>query len=72
MTVHVVFQEATLRNYKSLRLRPEQFTSYLTDSVGFSSYRLLRHSGERHLLHLLHLVDELVLIQEEKLVRDGC
>uniref|UniRef100_A0A3Q4GGS8 RNA methyltransferase n=1 Tax=Neolamprologus brichardi TaxID=32507 RepID=A0A3Q4GGS8_NEOBR len=29
-----------------LRLRPEQFTSYLTDSVGFSSYRLITHTGD--------------------------
>ncbi|KAM4537485.1 7SK snRNA methylphosphate capping enzyme [Odontesthes bonariensis] len=46
--------EATLRNYKSLRLRPEQFTSYLTDSVGFSSYRLLRHSGNQRPIYLFH------------------
>ncbi|XP_072232232.1 7SK snRNA methylphosphate capping enzyme [Leuresthes tenuis] len=46
--------EATLRNYKGLRLRPEQFTSYLTDSVGFSSYRLLRHSGNQRPIYLFH------------------
>lgn len=28
-----------------MRLKPDQFTSYLTESVGFSSYRLLTHTG---------------------------
>uniref|UniRef100_A0A8C9ZFD7 RNA methyltransferase n=1 Tax=Sander lucioperca TaxID=283035 RepID=A0A8C9ZFD7_SANLU len=36
--------EWTYRNFRAVRLRPEQFTSYLTDSVGFSSYRLLTHT----------------------------
>uniref|UniRef100_A0A3Q2DKT9 RNA methyltransferase n=1 Tax=Cyprinodon variegatus TaxID=28743 RepID=A0A3Q2DKT9_CYPVA len=38
-------QETTLRNFRTLRIRPEHFTSFLTDSVGFSSYRLLTHTG---------------------------
>lgn len=46
MSVHAVFQDATFRRFRSLRVRPEHFTSILTDSVGFSSYRLLTHTGE--------------------------
>uniref|UniRef100_A0A8C8DEP8 RNA methyltransferase n=1 Tax=Oryzias sinensis TaxID=183150 RepID=A0A8C8DEP8_9TELE len=38
--------DATFRRFRSLRVRPEHFTSILTDSVGFSSYRLLTHTGE--------------------------
>uniref|UniRef100_A0A3Q0RDW5 RNA methyltransferase n=1 Tax=Amphilophus citrinellus TaxID=61819 RepID=A0A3Q0RDW5_AMPCI len=38
--------KTTFSHHRSLRLRPEQFTSYLTDSVGFSSYRLITHTGE--------------------------
>lgn len=45
LTQSCVFQKATDRNFRSLRLRPEQFTCYLTDSVGFTSYRLITHSG---------------------------
>ncbi|MED6234113.1 hypothetical protein ATANTOWER_022461, partial [Ataeniobius toweri] len=37
--------ETTIRNFRTLRIRPELFTSFLTDSVGFSSYRLLTHTG---------------------------
>ncbi|XP_023287201.1 7SK snRNA methylphosphate capping enzyme-like, partial [Seriola lalandi dorsalis] len=37
--------ETTYRNYRSVRMRPELFTSYLTDSVGFTCYRLLTHTG---------------------------
>ncbi|XP_034020713.1 7SK snRNA methylphosphate capping enzyme isoform X2 [Thalassophryne amazonica] len=37
--------ETTYRNYRSLRLRPEQFTCYLTETVGFTSYRLLTRAG---------------------------
>ncbi|XP_035462635.1 7SK snRNA methylphosphate capping enzyme isoform X1 [Scophthalmus maximus] len=37
--------ETTRRHFSSVRLRPEHFTSYLTDTVGFSSYRLLKHTG---------------------------
>ncbi|XP_062871438.1 7SK snRNA methylphosphate capping enzyme [Trichomycterus rosablanca] len=33
--------ETTHRNYNSIRLRPDRFSSYLTSEVGFSSYELL-------------------------------
>ncbi|XP_074484543.1 7SK snRNA methylphosphate capping enzyme-like isoform X2 [Sebastes fasciatus] len=33
------------RTLRSIRLRPEQFTCYLTDSVGFTSYRLITHTA---------------------------
>ncbi|KAL2079393.1 hypothetical protein ACEWY4_025137 [Coilia grayii] len=33
--------ETTYRNYYSIRLKPDRFTSYLTSEVGFSSYLLL-------------------------------
>uniref|UniRef100_A0A3B4EWA6 RNA methyltransferase n=1 Tax=Pundamilia nyererei TaxID=303518 RepID=A0A3B4EWA6_9CICH len=39
-------RKTTFSHCRSLRLRPEQFTSYLTDSVGFSSYRLITHAGD--------------------------
>ncbi|KAM9836775.1 7SK snRNA methylphosphate capping enzyme isoform 2-T3 [Aulostomus maculatus] len=44
----------TYRNYRSVSLRPEQFTSFLTDSVGFTSYRLLKHSGDQRPIYLFH------------------
>lgn len=40
-----LFQETTFHHFKTVRLKPEQFTSYLTEAVGFSSYRLLTHTG---------------------------
>ncbi|XP_040035849.2 7SK snRNA methylphosphate capping enzyme isoform X1 [Gasterosteus aculeatus] len=46
--------KATDRNFRSLRLRPEQFTCYLTDSVGFTSYRLITHSGNQRPIYLFH------------------
>ncbi|XP_068569125.1 LOW QUALITY PROTEIN: 7SK snRNA methylphosphate capping enzyme [Cebidichthys violaceus] len=46
--------EATDRNFRSLRLRPEQFTCYLTDSVGFTSYRLVTHTGNQRPIYLFH------------------
>ncbi|XP_041840533.1 7SK snRNA methylphosphate capping enzyme [Melanotaenia boesemani] len=46
--------ERTLHHYRSLRLRPEQFTSFLTDSVGFSSYRLLKNTGNQRPIYLFH------------------
>ncbi|KAF3698411.1 7SK snRNA methylphosphate capping enzyme [Channa argus] len=46
--------ETTYRNYRSLKLRPEQFTSYLTDSIGFTSYRLLTHTGNQRPIYLFH------------------
>ncbi|KAK2824824.1 hypothetical protein Q7C36_018751 [Tachysurus vachellii] len=33
--------ETTHRNYNNIRLRPDQFSSYLTSEVGFSSYELI-------------------------------
>uniref|UniRef100_A0A8C6SLX3 RNA methyltransferase n=1 Tax=Neogobius melanostomus TaxID=47308 RepID=A0A8C6SLX3_9GOBI len=35
----------TFRIFKTLRLRPEKFTSFLTETIGFSSYRLLTCPG---------------------------
>ncbi|XP_028254661.1 7SK snRNA methylphosphate capping enzyme-like [Parambassis ranga] len=46
--------ETTFRHFRTLRLRPEQFTSYLTDSVGFSSYRLIKHTGNQRPIYLFH------------------
>uniref|UniRef100_A0A3Q3WQ05 RNA methyltransferase n=1 Tax=Mola mola TaxID=94237 RepID=A0A3Q3WQ05_MOLML len=51
-------RETTRRHFRTVRLRPVQFTSYLTDSVGFSSYRLLTHSdphaGNQRPIYLFH------------------
>ncbi|XP_074555124.1 7SK snRNA methylphosphate capping enzyme-like [Halichoeres trimaculatus] len=44
----------TFSNYRTLRLRPEQFTCYLTDTVGFTSYRMLTHSGNQRPIYLFH------------------
>ncbi|KAI1898744.1 hypothetical protein AGOR_G00075530 [Albula goreensis] len=33
--------ETTYKNYYSIRFKPDQFTSYLTSEVGFSSYELI-------------------------------
>ncbi|KAG9269416.1 7SK snRNA methylphosphate capping enzyme-like [Astyanax mexicanus] len=33
--------ETTFRNYNSIRLRPDQFSTYLTSEVGFTSYELI-------------------------------
>ncbi|XP_044039892.1 7SK snRNA methylphosphate capping enzyme [Siniperca chuatsi] len=46
--------ESTYRHYRTLRLRPEQFTCYLTDSVGFTSYRLITHTGNQRPIYLFH------------------
>lgn len=46
--------ETTSRHYRTVRLRPEQFTCYLTDSVGFTSYRLLKQTGNQRPLYLFH------------------
>ncbi|XP_054656570.1 7SK snRNA methylphosphate capping enzyme-like [Dunckerocampus dactyliophorus] len=45
---------ATYHHYRTLQLRPEQFTSYLMDNVGFSSYRLLTHTGKQQPIYLFH------------------
>uniref|UniRef100_A0AAY5KIR9 RNA methyltransferase n=1 Tax=Esox lucius TaxID=8010 RepID=A0AAY5KIR9_ESOLU len=37
--------EMTYRNYQDIRLRPENFSSYLTSTVGFTCYRLLTDTG---------------------------
>lgn len=46
--------EATYRHYRTVRLRPEQFTCCLTDSVGFTSYRLLKQTGNQRPIYLFH------------------
>ncbi|XP_036969164.1 7SK snRNA methylphosphate capping enzyme-like isoform X2 [Acanthopagrus latus] len=46
--------ESTCRRYRTLRLRPEHFTCYLTDSVGFTSYQLLTHTGNKRPVYLFH------------------
>lgn len=46
--------ETTFRNFKALRLRPEKFTSFLTETIGFSSYRLLTRSGNPRSMYLFH------------------
>ncbi|XP_017295832.1 7SK snRNA methylphosphate capping enzyme [Kryptolebias marmoratus] len=46
--------DTTFHHFRTLRLRPEQFTSFLTDSVGFSSYRLLTHSGIKSPIYVFH------------------
>ncbi|KAI4875969.1 hypothetical protein NFI96_022101 [Prochilodus magdalenae] len=33
--------ETTFRNYNTIRLRPDQFSTYLTSEVGFTSYELI-------------------------------
>lgn len=43
--VPLLFQETTVHHFRTVRLKPEHFTSYLTEVVGFSSYRLLTHTG---------------------------
>uniref|UniRef100_A0A8C9ZGJ0 RNA methyltransferase n=1 Tax=Sander lucioperca TaxID=283035 RepID=A0A8C9ZGJ0_SANLU len=53
--------EWTYRNFRAVRLRPEQFTSYLTDSVGFSSYRLLTHT-DRSILFIYLGVRQVYII----------
>ncbi|XP_070711198.1 LOW QUALITY PROTEIN: 7SK snRNA methylphosphate capping enzyme-like [Pempheris klunzingeri] len=46
--------ETTCHHFRTVRLRPEQFTCYLTDSVGFTSYRLLTHSGNQRPIYLFY------------------
>uniref|UniRef100_A0A672KS29 RNA methyltransferase n=1 Tax=Sinocyclocheilus grahami TaxID=75366 RepID=A0A672KS29_SINGR len=40
--------EVTYRNYRSIRLKPDQFSSFLTAEVGFSSYELIGTKGTAH------------------------
>ncbi|XP_068611980.1 7SK snRNA methylphosphate capping enzyme-like [Brachionichthys hirsutus] len=42
------------RRFSAITLRPERFTCYLTGSVGFTSYRLLRHTGNQRPIYLFH------------------
>ncbi|XP_061768888.1 7SK snRNA methylphosphate capping enzyme-like [Nerophis ophidion] len=44
----------TVHHYRGLQLRPEQFTFYLMNNVGFSSYRLLTHTGKQQPIYLFH------------------
>ncbi|XP_057711664.1 7SK snRNA methylphosphate capping enzyme-like isoform X2 [Corythoichthys intestinalis] len=44
----------TYPRYKSLQVKPEHFTSFLTDNVGFSSYRRLTRTGEKRPIYLFH------------------
>eukprot|EP00066_Takifugu_rubripes_P025857 XP_011615123.1 PREDICTED: 7SK snRNA methylphosphate capping enzyme-like isoform X1 [Takifugu rubripes] len=46
--------ETTFHHFRTVRLKPEQFTSYLTEAVGFSSYRLLTHTGNQRPVYLFH------------------
>ncbi|KAA0706439.1 7SK snRNA methylphosphate capping enzyme [Triplophysa tibetana] len=40
--------KSTHRNYSSIRLKPDHFSSYLTSDVGFSCYELLETSQNSH------------------------
>ncbi|XP_054912033.1 7SK snRNA methylphosphate capping enzyme-like isoform X2 [Poeciliopsis prolifica] len=42
------------RHFRTLRLRPELFTSMLTDDIGFTSYRPLTHTGNQRPIYLFH------------------
>ncbi|XP_060886976.1 7SK snRNA methylphosphate capping enzyme-like isoform X1 [Labrus mixtus] len=44
----------TYSHFRTLRLRPEHFTCYLTNNVGFTSYRLLTHTGNQRPVYLFH------------------
>lgn len=46
--------ETTYQNYKTLRLRPEDYSSHLTQTTGFTSYRLLTHSGVQRPVYIFH------------------
>lgn len=46
--------ETTFRNFKTLRLKPEKFTTFLTETIGFSSYRLLTRPGNLRPIYLFH------------------
>ncbi|XP_028298275.1 7SK snRNA methylphosphate capping enzyme-like isoform X2 [Gouania willdenowi] len=46
--------EAAFHHHSALKLRPQQFTSYLTDNVGFSSYTLLTHTGNNRPIYLFN------------------
>ncbi|CAL8384668.1 unnamed protein product [Arctogadus glacialis] len=46
--------ETTYQNYRTLRLRPEDYSCHLTQSTGFTSYRLLTESGDQRPLYVFH------------------
>lgn len=46
--------ETTFKNYKTIRLRPENYTSHLTSQIGFTSYRLLTQTGNLRPIYLFH------------------
>ncbi|KAL4631413.1 7SK snRNA methylphosphate capping enzyme [Arapaima gigas] len=51
--------DTTYKNYRNIRLRPDQFSSYLTSKVGFCSYELLGASkttsrGPQGVIYLFH------------------
>ncbi|KAI7793936.1 7SK snRNA methylphosphate capping enzyme [Triplophysa rosa] len=51
--------EVTHRNYSSIRLKPDHFSSYLTSDVGFNCYELLEtsqnsHKGSQRPVYLFH------------------
>ncbi|XP_073679226.1 7SK snRNA methylphosphate capping enzyme-like [Garra rufa] len=49
--------EVTYRNYRSIRLKPDKFSSFLTTDVGFSSYELIGtpHSGPNGVQRSIYL-----------------
>ncbi|KAG7256389.1 hypothetical protein CRUP_002040 [Coryphaenoides rupestris] len=46
--------ETTYQNYRTLRLRPEDYSGHLTQTTGFTSYRLLTHSGVQRPVYVFH------------------
>ncbi|CAL8241152.1 unnamed protein product [Merluccius merluccius] len=46
--------ETTYQNYRTLRLRPEDYSCHLTETTGFTSYRLLTHSGVQRPVYVFH------------------
>lgn len=46
--------ETTFRNFKNLRLKPDKFTSFLTETIGFNSYHLLTRPGNPRPVYLFH------------------
>lgn len=46
--------DLTFRNYRSLRLKPDRFSWFLTETVGFSSYQLLTAPDQPRPLYLFH------------------
>uniref|UniRef100_A0A3B5M7Y9 RNA methyltransferase n=1 Tax=Xiphophorus couchianus TaxID=32473 RepID=A0A3B5M7Y9_9TELE len=47
-------RDSTLRHFRTLRLRPELFTFLLTNTIGFTSYRPLTHTGNQRPIYLFH------------------